>query len=503
MSHELRTPLNAIIGYSEILQEEAHDQGLEEFDTDLTKIRTAGKHLLDIIGDILNLSQIETGKVSLYLEMFDVMAMIDEVVITIQPAVRKNGNVLTINYAPNSPQAIYADQVKVRQVLMSLLSNATKFTHEGSITLEVSNPSPGWISFCVADTGIGITQEQKEHLFQAFMQADPSSTRRYGGTGLGLAISQNFCQMMGGIINVESEYGKGSRFQVCLPTMVIEQPGQRLGVTEQAGLVTNGAHGSGGSAGTLLIIDDDPLSRELLTRMVLKEGFRVETAVDGEQGLKLAKALHPDVIILDVMMPKMSGWAVLIGLKDEPELENIPVVMVTILDDKRKGFALGATDYLTKPIDQHHLVRVISKYRRDHAMMTDGAILVVEDDTATREILQRTLQKEGWVVASAENGRIALEQVAEHQPDLILLDLMMPEMDGFQVLNVLRSTPAWKTIPVLVVTAKELTPEEHQRLGGVADRTIQKGAYSRDELLHEVRRLVLAHGREGDEAGVC
>jgi signal transduction histidine kinase/DNA-binding response OmpR family regulator len=495
MSHELRTPLNAIIGYSEILQEEAHEHGLDTLDADLNHIKGAGKHLLDIIGDILSLSQIEAGHVALFLEDFDVVAMVDEIVITMQAPLHKNNNALQVQYAPGAPRTMHADKARVRHMLMSLLNNATKFTEAGHITLTISAPSPGWISFCVADTGIGMQPEQVENLFQAFNQADSSTTRKYGGTGLGLTISKHFCQMMGGTISVESTYGAGSRFIICLPTVVVEHWHQHPTPTGQE-LAGQAPQSWSHAAGTLLIIDDDPLSRELISRAVVGEGFRIETAADGAAGLQRARELKPDMIILDVMMPKVSGWAVLIALKDDPELAAIPVIMATILDDKRKGFALGAVDYVTKPVERTHLLSVVNKYRADSALVTGGEIFIVEDDPATREILQRTLEKEGWVVASAENGRVALEQLADYRPDLILLDLMMPEMDGFQVISALRATPVWRTIPIVVVTAKELTAEEYERLGGLVDRTIQKGAYSRDELLHEVRRLVMSYTRE-------
>jgi CheY-like chemotaxis protein len=238
-----------------------------------------------------------------------------------------------------------------------------------------------------------------------------------------------------------------------------------------------------------LVIDDDPTVHDLMRRFLNKEGFWVEVAANGETGLELARQLHPAAITLDVMMPGMDGWVVLSVLKTDPDLVDIPVIMLTIVDDKNLGYALGAADYLTKPIDRERLVAVLSKYRCEQPRCS---VLLVEDDPATREMLRRTLEKEEWWVAEAENGRVALEQVAETRPELILLDLMMPEMDGFEFITELRKDPVWRTIPIVVITAMDLTPEDRLRLNGYVTQILQKGAYSREELLQEVRDLVAA-----------
>jgi CheY-like chemotaxis protein len=239
----------------------------------------------------------------------------------------------------------------------------------------------------------------------------------------------------------------------------------------------------------VLAIDDDPTTRDLLVRFLAKEGFRVKTASGGEEGLRLARELCPAVITLDVMMPGIDGWAVLTALKADPDLAEIPVIMLTIADDKNMGFALGAADYMTKPIDWERLAAILKKYRRDNRRQP---VLLVEDEDKTRELLRRMLKKEGWLVTEAQNGRVALERVAEKPPGLILLDLMMPEMDGFQFLEELRKQPRWRSIPVVVITAKDLTAEDCDRLNGRVESILQKGAYSREELLGEVRRAVAA-----------
>jgi signal transduction histidine kinase/DNA-binding response OmpR family regulator len=483
MSHELRTPLNAIIGYSEMLLEEAEDLGYGDFAPDLQKINAAGKHLLTLINDILDLSKIEAGKMDLYLETFDIAPMIRDVVTTINPLVEKNANTLEVHGADDIG-ALRADLTKVRQALFNLLSNACKFTTQGTITLSTTHETvdgAAWLTFRVSDSGIGMSPEQMGKLFQAFSQAEASTTRQYGGTGLGLAITKHFCQMMGGDITVESKVGQGSTFTIRLPAEVSGPKAQSAPSIE--------AKSEAPPEGTspVLVIDDDPRVRELLQRFLSKEGFQVVSASGGEEGLCLAKQLRPTAITLDVMMPGMDGWAVLTALKADPDLANIPVIMLTIVDDKNLGYALGAADYLTKPVDRDRLVAILQKYRREDP---SRPVLVVEDDAATREMLRRMLDKEGWRVTDAEHGRVALERIAAHRPALILLDLMMPEMDGFQFVEEVRTQEAWRSIPIVVVTAKDLTEEDRLRLNGYVEKILQKGAYSREALLTEVRDLV-------------
>jgi CheY-like chemotaxis protein len=340
-----------------------------------------------------------------------------------------------------------------------------------------------WLTFRVSDTGIGMTPEQMGKLFQAFTQAETSTTRQYGGTGLGLAISRHFCQMMGGDISVESALDQGSTFTIRLPAEVVDPKAETTPRAEvfQASTLPEGVP-------TVLVIDDDPTVCELLQRFLSKEGFRVASAAGGEEGLRLAKTLHPVVITLDVMMPGMDGWAVLTALKADANVADIPVIMLTIVDDKNLGYALGAADYLTKPIDRERLAIILQKYRCAHPPCT---VLVVEDDADTCDTLRRMLEKEGWIASEAENGRVALAQIAVRRPDVVLLDLMMPEMDGFEFVAELRKRQEWRTIPVVVVTAKDLTLEERQRLSGHVEKILQKTAYRREDLLREVRDLMV------------
>jgi PAS domain S-box-containing protein len=491
MSHELRTPLNAIIGYSEMLIEDAEGAGHEEPVPDLRKIHAAGKHLLTLINDVLDLSKIEAGKVELFLETFDVAAMARDVATTVRPLVEKNANSLALR-AGDGLGTMHADVTRLRQCLFNLLSNATKFTKQGAITLEVErDPGGDAVTFRVRDTGIGMTPEQLGKLFQPFTQADASTTREYGGTGLGLAITRKLCQMMGGDVTVASEVGKGSTFTVRLPADA--RPAPPVPPPPEAAAATPAA--KPGTRETVLVVDDDPAVRDLLVRFLGGEGLAVLTAATGADGLRLARERRPRAIVLDVMMPGMDGWAVLSALKTDPELAGIPVIMLTIVDDRNLGYALGACDYLVKPVERERLLTVLKKWA---GLPSPGLALVVEDDPATRDLLRRTLEKDGWRVAEACNGRVALEYLAQDPPTLIVLDLMMPEMDGFELLAELRQHPQWRAIPVVVVTAKDLTEEDRLRLngsmllGGCVKRVLQKGSFSRDELLREVHDLVTA-----------
>jgi signal transduction histidine kinase/CheY-like chemotaxis protein len=486
MSHELRTPLNAIIGYSEMLQEDAADIVGQEFAGDLQKIHTAGKHLLGLINDVLDISKIEAGKMDLFLETFDLRLMIRDVVSTIQPLVMKNGNQLEVELGEGLT-TMRADATKVRQALFNLLSNACKFTEQGILRLHVVHepgPGAGRYRFQVSDSGIGMSAEQISRLFKAFSQADASTTRKYGGSGLGLVITRHFCRMMGGDIEVSSEPGKGSVFTVRLPVVVDSTrpvvDTSFLQRQQRAGQPLPGAS-------TILVIDDDPTVRDLMNRYLTKEGFHVRVAAGGKEGLEIAKSAKPDLITLDVLMAEMDGWAVLSALKADPTTEDIPVVVLTMFDDKEMGFALGASDYMTKPVDRERLVAILRKHNRGRLPCH---VLVVEDEPSIRHMVRRFLEREGWTAREAANGEEALNAVRESEPGIILLDLMMPVMNGFDFLRELRKHKTWRKIPVVIMTAKDLTLEEQAQLKGNVELVLQKGLYTRERLLEEVRDLV-------------
>ncbi|HEV2689166.1 MAG TPA: CHASE3 domain-containing protein, partial [Bryobacteraceae bacterium] len=379
MSHELRTPLNAIIGYSEMLMEDP-ESPVAQRDSDLKKIQQAGKHLLSLINDILDLSKIEVGKMSLYLQSFMVPALVQDVTGTIRPLVGQNRNQLAVDCADDAG-AMHSDISKIRQVLFNLLTNALKFTSDGTVTLQVRRSQEHeqpWITFTVSDTGVGMTLQQMDRLFEAFTQAENSTSSKYGGTGLGLAISRQFCRMLGGDISVSSEPEKGSTFVVRLPANVAMPPGEPEPPTAPLA-PTQPAQSEAPVGGRVLVIDDDPSMRDLLARMLSGEGFEVKSADGGEEALRLARQWKPTAITLDVLMPQVDGWAVLRELKADPQLADVPVIVLSIVGDQNRalGIALGASELITKPVDRSRLVRLLEHYRADADPLT---ILLVEDD---------------------------------------------------------------------------------------------------------------------------
>ena len=479
MSHELRTPLIAIIGYSEMLEEDAADRGHVDYIPDLQKIRAAGRHLLALINDVLDLSKIEAGKLDLYLETFDLATAIGDVATTVEPLVARRANTLTVSCATGLG-AIRSDLTRVRQVLLNLLSNASKFTEHGRISLSAERRGAA-VVLQVSDTGIGMTPSQMGKLFEPFSQADATTSRKYGGTGLGLAITRRFCELLGGDVTVESEPGHGSTFTVRLPV----DASAPLGMEDAPAPITRAATPAPATgAGLVLVIDDDPAARAITRRVLARDGYDVIEAADGDTGLRLARERRPALITLDILMPAMDGWAVLAALKSDPDTAPIPVILQTIVEDRNMGFALGAAEYLTKPIERKRLAALVRRHVRDASA---GPVLIVEDDEHTRALYARTLEQAGWTVLQAENGRVALERIAAARPALVLLDLMMPEMDGFEFLDVLRQDPSHRAIPVVVITARTLSPDDRRRLNGGVERVLQKRALHTDALLAEVR----------------
>jgi len=364
MSHELRTPLNAIIGYSEMLEEETCDSGKVENVQDLKKIQAAGKHLLALINDVLDLSKIEAGKMGIHLETFEVSQVIDEMVTTLQPAAAKNANAIRVHLG-DKLSVMRADITKVRQILFNLLSNACKFTDHGTITLsadQIRVEGKNWVQFQVNDTGIGISPKQRENLFQEFAQADASIARKYGGTGLGLAITHRFVQLMKGKISVESEAGHGATFTVQLPAQVVVETTESA-AAEETSHTSATVPETKPDMETILVIDDDPSVRDLMSRFLTKLDFHVVVATNGEEGFRLAKKIRPLLITLDVVMPECDGWTVLSRLKNDSELAETPVIMVTVVDNEARGLDLGASNYLIKPVQRDRLAVLVEKHR--------------------------------------------------------------------------------------------------------------------------------------------
>ena len=475
MSHELRTPLNAIIGYSEMLIEDAEDEN-EDFIPDLDKINNSGKHLLGLINDILDLSKVESGKMELFIEEFDLKKIIEEVEATIKPLVEKNGNKLVVEYETDI-EKISADLTKMRQILLNLLSNSAKFTKDGTITISVisSKVNEHAVDFNISDTGIGMTPDQVDKVFKPFTQADEKTTRKFGGTGLGLTITKMFAEMMGGDINLKSKEGEGTTFTVTIPTKVSDPKKQDIVQNTEITNVDSGY--------TVLVIDDDDNAQDMMRKFLEKQNVSILQAKSGEDGLKLAAEYMPDAITLDVMMPEMDGWEVLTALQSNEATKNIPVIMLTMADEPDIGFSLGATDYLTKPVNWDQLSGILNR----HKIESDSqSILIVEDDETTREMLKKSLASNDFKVRIAKNGKEGLDKVKESKPGLVLLDLMMPEMDGFEFAEKLRENKDWLDIPVVVITAKDLTSEDHNRLKGNVEAIMQKGSYSKKQLLSEV-----------------
>ncbi len=485
MSHELRTPLNAIIGLTEMMVTNATRFGTEKAAEPLKRVHRAGQHLLGLINQVLDLSKIEAGKLELNPESVSLAPLIDEVIGTARQLAQQNKNNLVVE-AQEKLGTLTVDPMRLRQILLNLLSNACKFTSQGEIKLKARRVADGhnWVEFAVADTGIGMTPEQQAKLFEEFTQADSSTARRYGGTGLGLAITRKLARMMGGDVTVTSEPGKGSVFAVRLPA----------GADTAAKAAING--GRAPTSDCVLVIDDDATARELIADHLKAEGFSVTTAAGGLEGLKLAKELRPIAITLDVMMPDLDGWSVLAALRQDPELADIPVIMITIMDEHRRGVALGAAGYLTKPIDRERLTRMIGRFR---APARPTRVLLVEDDATQRERLRGWLDGDQWKVQEAGNGKEALAVLKDTKPDVILLDLMMPEMDGFAVVAALQKEPRWRDIPVVVVTARDLDAKDRERLNSGVQSVLVKETFRPADLVERIRRLTNGKPQVGSE----
>ena len=490
MSHELRTPMNAIIGYSEMLIEDAEDAGDEATVEDLEKINASGKHLLELINAVLDLSKIEAGGMDLHIESFDVATMISDVAVVTQPLVEKNGNTLVPELGDGLGE-MQSDVTKIRQSLLNLLSNAAKFSDDDEIVLRATREQrngEAWVMFAVEDHGTGIAEDKLDHVFEEFAQASSTIARDYGGTGLGLPLTRRICRLLGGDVVLESELGVGSTFTIELPAIAPEE------ATEPAEAAATAAPGKPADSERpdVLVIDDDAHARELLVRGLEREGYAVVTASNGPTGLELARELQPALITLDIIMPTMDGWAVLTALKDDPATADIPVAMLSIAPDAELGLLLGAVESMTKPIDRDDLYGLVKKY------VIPGVfhVLIVDDDQDSRTIVRRYGEAAGWECEEAENGAVALEAVDARRPDLILLDLMMPVLDGFEVLEALRAHPEHRDIPVVVLTAKVLTEEDRARLHGDVERIIEKSQHGTDEVIAYLNSVLSAEAPE-------
>lgn len=481
MSHELRTPLSAIIGYSEMLQEEMYERNELEASRDLEKIHSAGKHLLNVINDILDISKIEAGRMELFLETFYLPSMINDVIEIVRPLLTKHQHTLEVNLSPNLGE-MHTDLTKIRQIILNLLSNASKFKIQGGlILLEVLQPDQEWVLFRIKDHDTDMDEERKTHLLEVFTQFDSSSPLKYGGMELGLAITKHFIHMMEGEITVESQIGEGNTLTVRLPMFIKVSES----VSRNSAPVTEPLE----EGSIILVVDDDHTVLSILEKYLSILGYQVETADNGEEGLRIARNILPDIIILDVMMPKMDGWEVLARLKADHQLAHVPVIILSMIEDRNIGYSLGAADYLVKPISREQLMTVLEKYHSSEGESSHRLIMLIDDDPTSLDIIGRMLRKARWRVCKAENARIAFNYLQKRQPCLILSDLQMPEMDGFEFISKLHKT--YPAIPIIVITVNDLSSEDKLFLKQFNVSTIfQKGTFTRDELLETIHKLI-------------
>jgi signal transduction histidine kinase/DNA-binding response OmpR family regulator len=460
MSHELRTPLNAIINYAEIIQEDLAADATETVVSDVGKIQTAGLHLLGLINGILDLSKIEAGRMEVEAHAFDAAAILREAVDTVKPLAARNNNSLVVDVDPSVAMA-HTDSVKFRQCALNLLSNACKFTKDGVISLSASTrmiDGCEHIEVAIRDTGIGMTPVQQASLFKAFVQADASTTRKYGGTGLGLAITQRLVTLLGGKISVASAPGSGSKF-----TFVVPRRFGDAGAVEPEERVAADPAPAARGAKIALIVDDDSDARDLLDRLARRLNYETIFAPNGAAAIDLARSQRPDVILLDLHMPVMDGWTVLERLQSDPELKAIPTIVVSVDDDSRNCFRLGAEDYFTKPINRIEFERALLSY----AKLASGEILIVEDNDDAAELLARAARNVGFTPVLAADGEAGLDALETCNAVGVILDLSLPGMDGISFLNLLRASEKWRSLPVIVFSAQEL--DERQR-AEIADK---------------------------------
>ncbi|MDQ2731282.1 MAG: response regulator, partial [Armatimonadota bacterium] len=474
MSHELRTPMNSIIGYSQVLLEEMDGPLAPEQDEDIRRILAAAHHLLHLINDILDLSKIESGKMTLEMAPFSLFSVVEEALSTVRPLAAQKHLQLTTKI-PETLPPIYGDSAKLKQVLLNLLANAIKFTPEGKVEVSASSQN-GVVEIAVKDTGIGVSSMAREHIFEEFRQADGSTSRRFGGTGLGLAISRKLIRMQHGEITVESEEGVGSTFRILLPDAGnlaphIEPSVNSLPPAEERLRA--------------VCIDDDPSSLNLIMRHLVSEGYEVKTASGADEGISLARQWKPDVITLDVMMPQKDGWQALEELKSDEELQSIPVLIVSMIQNRELASALGASGAVIKPIERTVLLAALQQIQSKDPTMD---VLVVDDDPEMCARAVQLLEDAHYTTRFALSGEEALQQIREHRPDALVLDLKMPGMDGFELVRRLQAegdNPA-----IIVLTSLDLNPMQREQIGANTVDVINKGSHIDERLLDAVHKAV-------------
>jgi signal transduction histidine kinase/CheY-like chemotaxis protein len=482
MSHELRTPLNSIIGFSDLMLAEGCGPLNDEQRDALERVKRNGANLLQLINDILDISKIEADRLALKLGAVSLRVVVDNAIGTLMLRASDKKIALTAAVGPDLPM-LYTDEVRLLQILNNLLSNAVKFTERGGVTLTAGAAADDRVVISVQDTGIGMSPEDLPQLFTEFYQADSSHTRRYEGTGLGLAITKRLTEALGGSVSVQSEVGIGSTFTLTLPVVAPGAQAARPAPARRDAVAPAAAEGQR----TILVVDDDPETHLLMAEGLKPVHARFLSATTGAAGLELARREHPDLILLDVRLPDRQGWEVLHDLKGDAATADIPVIVVSVVDRESLGFSLGAADYLVKPVNWDLLFKVLTRLG---IVPEAGDLLIVDDDPESIRLMRRTLEARGFTVVEAHDGRQGLAAARERRPGLILLDLIMPVMDGFDTLQHLREDPRTADVPVVVLTAKDLTDEDRDRLGGKVQALFQKQRLPLEHLVNEVRSIV-------------
>jgi signal transduction histidine kinase/CheY-like chemotaxis protein len=500
MSHELRTPLNSILALSSILLARMDGELTEEQEKQIRIIEKSGKSLLGLINDILDLSKIEAGRMDLIFTEYAVPEFLDNIRSTIQPLLKDSSIAFEIVVDPEI-DLHSTDENKLKQILLNLLSNAIKFTQQGKVTLEVNHTKfHDVLEYSVVDTGIGIDPSHFETIFDPFRQIDGSATRKYGGTGLGLAITRKLVELLGGRIWIESEVNKGSRFSFILPAkrrgqssaMLSDQEIERMVAESRTDKIVETADEQEPAAldpnkKRILVVDDDEESLYIMKKYLGEAEFQMIQARDGEAAVRKAQELQPEVITLDIMMPKKDGWEVLQNLKSDPSTRNIPVVIVSMIDNRKLGYSLGASDYIVKPVVKETLLKHVHKLSEERSLKR---ILIVDDDLSQAELVEEILESDDFISEVATSGEMALQLLKRKGYDLVILDLLMPQVDGFEVLRALQASQNTQYIPVLVLTGKVLTQEDQQRLSGGNCHIFLKSMFSREKLLENIHRVL-------------
>jgi CheY-like chemotaxis protein/two-component sensor histidine kinase len=489
-SHELRSPLNSIIGFSDLLASPAEglpDATVQEF---MKNINLSGRHLQQIINDILDLSKIEAGKMELHIASYPVSYFRESIERVLASAIQEKGVRLSFAFSPEIDELV-VDQTRFKQILLNLVSNAIKFSHPGGVVTVKLQRVGNDIQVAVQDEGLGIRPEELGQLFKPFRQAQSTRERNREGIGLGLAITKKLVELHGGTISVESEWGRGTTVTFRVP-MVVDATQEQI---EQAGMLLDALRRENkpleeGQKPLALVVEDSEQAAELLRMYIESAGYRVEIARNGTDAVDMAKRLRPSVITLDLLLPVKDGWQVLKELKRHPLCKHIPVIVVSIIDEKNLGFSLGAVDYFVKPVNRDDLVSALDKVHL--VSRPEGrkpTVLVIDDDKAATDLVQVILQNEGYAVLKSFSGREGVEIATRERPDLILLDLIMPDTSGFNVAYQLKQIPATRAIPIVILTSMEIDDEMQEALGGYVSALMSKSAFTKKDLLREIAHI--------------